>query len=220
MSAQKSGVFTADVVAGLPEQRRWLFIHGKEQWVRYRTAVCLARFMKGRAVRAVWLQYEDEAGVLSSQRLILSTQSDITAEEVFCFYARRWSVEDLVNQMKNRWGWREAWQQTRQVLHRWTQILSIAYALPQLLATYCGEQVKPMLLTPWRKDKQVTAGRVRLGLQSILGNVRIRDWWNPKCRKFQPDFDAERHRYGAVEPQKQYYKGSRDSIMGNNPPPS
>lgn len=60
--------------------------------------------MKGRAVRAVWLHYEDEAGVLSSQRLILSTQSDITVKEVFCFYAHRWSVEDLFNQMKTGWG--------------------------------------------------------------------------------------------------------------------
>ena len=39
--------------------------------------------MKGRAVRAVWMQIEDENGDLSSQRLILSTQSDITAQEVF-----------------------------------------------------------------------------------------------------------------------------------------
>jgi hypothetical protein len=87
-----------------------------------------------------------------------ATGSNITAEEVFCFYARRWSIKGLFNQMKNRWGWRETWQQTRQVLHRWTQILSIASALPQLLATYCGEQVQPlMLLTPWHKEKQIVS---------------------------------------------------------------
>lgn len=74
----------------------------------------------------------------------------------------------------------------------------MVYALPQLLAIYCGEQVKSMLLTPWRKEKQVTAGYVRLGFQSILRNVRIRDRWHPKCRKFQPDFDAEGHCYEAV----------------------
>ncbi|MCB2215732.1 MAG: hypothetical protein KQH59_06670 [Desulfobulbaceae bacterium] len=72
------------------------------------------------------------------------------------------------------------------MLHRWTQILSIAYALPQLLATYCGDQVLPLLgLTPWRKKNQVTAGLVRLGLHLILGNVRVRAWWHPKWRKFQ-----------------------------------
>ena len=71
----------------------------------------------------------------------------------------------------------------------------MAYALPQLLATYCGEQVQPLLgLTPWRKKDQVTAGLVRLGLQMIFGNVRIRSWWNPKWRNFKPpehDFEDE-----------------------------
>ena len=123
--------FTADVVAALPEHRKQVFLYGKWQWVRYRSAVCLAKFMRGHKVRAVWMQFEDELGNLSKQRLILSTQCDLTAEEIFSHYARRWSIEDLFNQMKNKWGWRETWQQSRQVLHRWTQILSIAYALPQ-----------------------------------------------------------------------------------------
>lgn len=219
---RKYGIrFTADVVAALPEQRQRVLLYGKEQWVRYRNTVCLARFLQGRAVRAVWMQIENEDGDLSSQRLILSTQSDITAQEVFCFYARRWSIEDLFNQMKNRWGWRETWQQTRQVLHRWTQILSIAYALPQLLATYCGEQVQPMMLmTPWRKKKQITAGRVRLGLQNLLRNVRVRDWWNPKCRKFGPDIEADLQHQEAIVPCEQHYKESKSTMAANNQPPS
>ena len=179
--------YTAARVALLPEQRQQVFLYGKWQWVRYRSTVCLARFLKGRKARAVWMQFESEDGLLSSSRLQLSTDPERSAEEIFVSYARRWSVEDVFNQLKNRWGWREAWQQSRQVLHRWTQILSVAYALPQLLATYCGEQVQPLLgLTPWRKKDQVTAGLVRLGLQLIFGNVRIRSWWNPKWRKFQP----------------------------------
>lgn len=92
--------------------------------------------MNGHKVRAVWMQFEDEDGKLSKQRLLLSTSCQLSAEEVFSYYARRWSIEDLFNQMKNRWGWRKTWQQSRQVLHRWTQILSQAYALPQLLAIY------------------------------------------------------------------------------------
>jgi len=56
--------------------------------------------------------------------------------------------------MRNRWAWRETWQQSRQVLHGWTQILSIACALPRLIATYCSDQVETsMQLTPWRKKK-------------------------------------------------------------------
>jgi hypothetical protein len=126
----------AEAVNALPETRECVFLYGKWQWVRYRSAVCLARFMKGRKVRTIWMQFEDENGVLSKQRLILSTLSDLLPQQIFIYYGRRWSIEDLFNQMKNRWGWKDAWQQSRQVLHRWTQILSIAYALPQLLATF------------------------------------------------------------------------------------
>lgn len=126
----------------------------KMQWVRYRTAVCLAKFMKGRQVRAVWMQFEDCTGKLSKQRL-LSTCATLSAEEVFQHYARRWSIEDLFNQMKNRWGWREKpGQQSRQVLHRWTQILSFGIRPTPALGNVLRDQVAVqgmMDLAPWRK---------------------------------------------------------------------
>lgn len=211
---------TPEVVSSLPEQRQRVFLYGKWQWVRYRSAVCLAKFMRGHSVRAVWMRFEDETGKLSKQRLILSTSSALSAEEIFSYYARRWSIEDLFNQMKNRWGWRETWQQSRQVLHRWTQILSVAYALPQLLATYCGEQVESFLfLTPWRKRTEITAGRVRLGLQMILGNVRIRDWWNLTSRKFQPPFEPESRSDDENSSKPQTFMMSKKSEAGNTHPP-
>jgi hypothetical protein len=212
--------FTPDVVAALPEQRKKVFIYGKWQWVRYRSAVCLARFMQGHKVRAVWMQFEDESGKLSKQRLILSTKCDLSAEEIFTYYGRRWSIEDLFNQMKNKWGWRETWQQSRQVLHRWTQILSVAYALPQLLAIYCSDQVEDFLkLTPWRREKQITAGRVRLGLQMILGNVRVREWWNPTCRIFQPPGQDKSPPMMDKSPQWQEKMMSKNNATAAEPPP-
>ena len=212
--------FTADVVTALPQQRKKVFLYGKWQWVRYRSAICLARFMRGHKVRAVWMQFEDETGKLSAQRLILSTLSDLSAEEVFSHYGRRWAIEDLFNQMKNKWGWRETWQQSRQVLHRWTQILSVAYALPQMLAVYCGDQVEDFLkLTPWRKEKEVTAGRVRLGLKMILGNVRVRAWWDPTCRKFQPPDSGNTQPPPGRAPQGQDNVMSKNNTAEYQPPP-
>ncbi len=210
--------FTPEVVVTLPECRRRVFLYGKWQWVRYRSAVCLAKFMNGNTVRAVWMQFEDEDGRLSKQRILLSTSCELSAEEVFSHYARRWSIEDLFNQMKNRWGWRETWQQSRQVLHRWTQILSLAYALPQLLAIYCGEQVEGMMhLTPWRKKEKTTAGRVRLGLQMIFGNVQIRDWWSPTCRKFQPPIRTESPPGYPDRSKTPGYTVSKNYVAGVNP---
>jgi len=213
--------FTPEVVAALTETREYVFIYGKWQWVRYRSAICLARFMKGRKVRVVWMQFEDENGKLSKQRLILSTLSDLMPQQIFVYYAKRWPIEDLFNQMKNRWGWKDSWQQSRQVLHRWTQILSIAYALPQILSTYCGEHVQSLMqLTPWRKENLITAGRVRLGLQMILGNVRIREWWSPKYRIFRPPVEPNPPSTDGSEVESLYGFMSENNLAGNHPPPS
>ena len=213
--------FTLEVVNALPVHRKRLFLYGRKQWVRYRTAVCKAKFLKGHTVRAVWAQLEDENGNLSGQRLFLSTLHTLPAENLLLHYARRWSIEPLFNQMKNSWGWRDTWQQSRQVLHRWTQILSVAYALPQLLATCRSDQVGELLqLTPWRKKNQITAGRVRLGLQRILGNVRVRDWWDPTCRIFQPPCSTGSELNRALDPEKQEYKMSKSNRVDQNPPPS
>lgn len=212
--------YGADQVAVLPEQRRQVFLYGKWQWVRDRSTVCLARFLKGQVVRAVWLQFEGEGGTLRKPRVLLSTDPALSAEAIFSTYARRWSIEDLFNQMKNRWGWREAWQQSRQVLHRWTQILSIAYALPQLLAIYCEDQVQPLLglMTPWRKNNQVTAGLVRLGLQLILGNARVRTWWHRKWRKFQPPQRVEQVREHENLGKSPDFVVSKNKITAKKPP--
>lgn len=219
--AKYGGKFTPEVVAGLPEVRHWVFLYDKWQWVRYRTSICLAKFLRGHQVRAVWMQFEDEQGKLSKPRLLISTQSTQSVDEVFKDYARRWAIEDLFNQMKNGWGWRQTWQQSRQVLHRWTQILSTAYALPQLLSIYCSEQMNDLLqLTPWRKKSPVTAGQVRLGLRLFFSHVRVRDWWNPTCRKFQPTPDAAESANAANLGQNHQGRQSKIKKAGHPPPPS
>jgi hypothetical protein len=179
--------YTPERIALLPGKRERHFIYGKWQWVHYKSVIAKARFLKGERVRAVWIYFEDEDGSLTKERLILATNITLTPWEVISAYAKRWSIETMFAQIKNNWGWKEAWQQSRQVLHRWTQILSIGYALPQLLALIGGSQINELSdLTPWRTNKNITAGQVRLWLKIILGHVRIRNWWNPKSRKFEP----------------------------------
>lgn len=178
---------TAERVAELPLISQKLFLYGQWQTVHYRSCVARARFLDGQQVRAVWSQIENKDGTLRQPRLILSTDLGLSAARILLAYNRRWSIEDLFNQLKNRWGWKQAWQQTRQVLHRWTQILSTSYALPQLLAQINSEEVKDLAsLSPWRHNQPITAGRIRQGLQRIFRHVDIRSHWNPKSGKFSP----------------------------------
>ena len=184
--------YTPEIVDTLPTVWAKLFIYGKLRWVRYRSVIARARFMDGRMVRAVWVSMEDDKGRMSKGRLILATDISLSATDVTLAYAKRWNIETMFAQVKNNWGWKETWQQSRQVLHRWLHILGIGYALPQLLAIKGGGDVKKLTnTTPWREKRPVTAGRVRLGLTRILGHFMIRDWWNPKSRKFGPPNQVE-----------------------------
>lgn len=178
---------TAGWIASLPEVRQQLTVYGKPQTVYYRSAIVLARFLKGRVVRMVWSQLEKEDGTRTQQCLILSTDIALSGARIILGYGRRWSIEDLFNQLKNRWGWKETWQQTRQVLHRWVQILSVSYAIPQLLVLLNDAKVTYLAsFAPWRLKQPVTAGRVRQGLQRFFCHVNIRALWNPKSGKFGP----------------------------------
>jgi hypothetical protein len=174
-------------IDSLPEVSMECFIYGKTQMVYYRSAIVLARFLKGRAVRIVWSQLVSDNGSRTKTSLILSTDISLSAARILINYGRRWSVEDLFNQLKNKWGWKETWQQTRQVLHRWVQILSVSYAIPQLLVLIKDAKVTYLSsFAPWRQKQPITAGRVRQGLKRFFGYTNIRAMWDPKSGKFGP----------------------------------
>lgn len=182
--------FIPEKIASLPEVTTSLWIYGKRQTVSYRSTFALARFLKGKTVLAVWACFDDGKGDKTKPHLLLSTSTAITPEAVIIHYARRWSIEPMFNQIINGWGWKETWQQSRQVLHRWVQILYAAFSLPQLLTLLADPQVMKLAnLAPWRSNQPITAGLVRIGLQKHFAQVRVRDWWNPKSREFRPHHD-------------------------------
>lgn len=179
--------YSKERVEALPAKCVKMFIYNKDQLVRYRELVAKARFLKGRVVKVAFCQFESENGKISKPRLILSTDIRLSAEEILKRYAKRWAIEPMFNQLKNSWGLGTAWQRSRQVLSRWAQIVSLSCAIPQMLTNLGEENVKALMAdTPWRADHPVTAGRVRHGLRRIFWHFRVRSWWNPKSRKFEP----------------------------------
>ncbi len=102
-------------------------------------------------------------------------------------YGLRWSIESMFNQLKLAWGLKEAWQQTRQTLHRWVHITMIGCGLIQLLSCIESEPVKRLCQhSPWGAGSPVTAGKIRKGLLKHLMHVRVREWWDRKCKKIEP----------------------------------
>jgi hypothetical protein len=53
---------------------------------------------------------------------------------------------------------------------------------------------------------------------NILGNVRTREWWNPKYRKFQPPIKAEPPPDQQIDMESQVYSMSESNFSGSFPP--
>jgi DDE superfamily endonuclease len=160
----------------LPVHRSAQILYGKLEVVRYRTCRVAARFLKGRVVRAVWVELErpDRRDRPAEERLLLCTDPGLPAPEVIRSYAKRWAVEPLFAAMKHGWGLKDAWQRSRQVLMRWVTLLAAGYALSQMLA-YTDPARIPGLAdpAPWRPPGTRTAGLIQAGIARILRAVGL-----------------------------------------------
>jgi hypothetical protein len=179
--------YTPKRIAHLKRTEATLLLYGKHQDVRYRSKILKARFLKGQLVRVVWCEWKSHKGEWKKARLLLSTDTTLTAEQIIEIYGERWAIESMFNQLKLSWGMKEAWQQTRQTLHRWVHITMAGYGLVQLLGYLNSEAVMALCQhSPWRKKSPTTAGQIRKGLVMSFCHVRVRDWWDRKCKKFEP----------------------------------
>lgn len=86
---------------------------------------------------------------------------------------------------------KEVWQQRRQTLHRWVQILSAAFAITQMMAVHEPAIARQLaVIAPWRKERHPTAGMVKRGLANLFRHVSIAGLWDRKRRKFEPAEDT------------------------------
>ena len=189
--------YSKERVAGLRRTQVSLTLYGKKQDVRFYSNILMARFLGGKLVRAVWCELKSNQGEWKAPRLFIGTDTSMSAEDILQSYGMRWSIESLFNQLKLIWGLKAAWQQTRQTLNRWVHLTMVGYGLVQLLSCINSPGVDELCLhSPWRKAGIKTAGNIRKGLVKLFMHVRVRDWWDPKCKKFTPPDQERRSDYG------------------------
>src|SRR3954467_12840492 len=166
-------------------------IHGGQRTVRYRTAVCMARFLGGRLVRAVWVSMFVD-GKWKAERLLLSTDPGHTAEDVIMTYSLRWTIEPMFAALKWGEGMIDMWMQSvdpkgsgSKTLHRWLTIVQIGRALIQMLAVKADAAALAQVAA-WRKEPYLTAGMVKAGLVRAFWNIAPAEAWHRRGRKFDP----------------------------------
>ena len=183
---KKYGVkMTPEAIQALPVTELKLTLYGKEQLIRLRSVVAMARFLNGTPVRAVWCSfYDTDKQSWSKARLLLATETELSAEEILHLYARRWGIEPLFHNLKRWWGVNNLWQQKRTVLELWMQIRSTAWTLVQLLSLVVEESFPITVVAPWRNKQPLTGGLVAQWLRMELTGLAFRDGFNRKSSIF------------------------------------
>ena len=173
--------WTPERVEKLPVKTKILDVYGSCKEVKYRSINCLARFLNGRKVIAVWCQLPSQ----KSWSLILSTDFTLTPERIIKLYARRWRTEPMFNEIKHAFGVAQAWQQKSRTLHRWVTILCVAYSLSRMLALVFGNKSKENVVpnSAWRQKSPLTAGLMRKGIQLFFRRFTFSVLWEPKSKK-------------------------------------
>src|SRR3982750_1217904 len=188
---------TRQEIEALPVHRTAQILYGNLEVVRYRTCRVAARFLKGRVVRAVWVQLEqpDRSDQPTEERLLICTDPDLSAITVITSYAKRWSIEPLFAAIKHGWGLKDAWQQSRQVLMRWVTILAVSYALNQMLAHTDPARIPGLAdPAPWRPAGARTAGLIQAGIPADFTRGRPAGPHGPDLAKIRPPGRSRRLR--------------------------
>ena len=89
----------AEAAARLPASCHRIAGYGGRM-ARLRHALCRPRFLRGAIVRAVWCELEKRGGGWAKQRLLLSTDTALSAGAIVEAYANRWAIEPLFAALK------------------------------------------------------------------------------------------------------------------------
>src|SRR3982750_4152427 len=140
---------------------------------RLRHLVCRPRFLRGVIVRAVWCELQKRGGGWAKPRLLLSTDTAMSAVAIVEAYSKGWAVEPLFAALKLSDGLGAMWQRGRTALLRWLHLVQIGRALLILLTARAEPQVLALLrVGGWRKATTLTPGLVKDALARRFGDIQ------------------------------------------------
>src|SRR4051812_11954488 len=132
---------------------------------RLRDVLCRPRFLRGIVVRAVWCELQKRGGGWAKPRLLLSTDTALSAPAIVEAYSKRWTVEPLFAALKLTDGMGAMWQRGRTALLRWLHLVQIGRALLVLMTAKAEPQTLALLrVGGWRKTTMLTPGLVKEAL--------------------------------------------------------
>ena len=170
-----------------------LFIYGKEVSIKYKEAIAKARFLKGEVIKAVWLNFEGS----QSMRLLIATDTELSAEEIIKRYSQRWDIESMFNELKNRFRFKDIMMHTSQNYYRFLYFKIWCFIIIKISSIQFEKKIQDYIqdFLPWRihhkKGITVTAGSTKLALRGVFSTLHISSF-SPKVDKnIHGDFTNE-----------------------------
>jgi len=157
------------------KKERTLQIYSRVVNVKYKEAISKARFLNYEIVKAVWVRFDDA----DSMRLLISTDTTLSGEEMIRRYARRWDIESMFNELKNSFKFKMIMLQTPRSYYQFLYFKIWAFIIIKLSSIQFQKRVTEYIkeVLPWRvhhkKGITVTAGSTQLALQNIFSTLHI-----------------------------------------------
>ncbi|MEA3371457.1 MAG: transposase [Campylobacterota bacterium] len=157
------------------KKQKSIHIYGKKITIRYKQAICKARFLKYEIVKAVWVEFDDT----QSMRLLISTDINLSGEEIIKRYAKRWDIEPMFNELKNRFKFKDIMMHTTQSYERFLYFKIWCFIILKLSSVNFKHTIVDYIeeFLPWRihckKGITITAGSTQLALRRVFTTLHI-----------------------------------------------
>ena len=161
-----------------------LYLYGREVEVRYKQAIAKAKFLNYESIKAVWVEFDNN----SSLRLIISTDTTLKAQEIIKRYAKRWDIEPMFDELKNRFKFKEIMMHSTHSYYQFLYFKIWCFIIIKLSSIEFSHSVTQYIkeMLPWRvhykKGVSVTAGSTQLALKNIFTTLHI-ELFFPKVDK-------------------------------------
>lgn len=161
-----------------------LYLYSKEVKIKYKEAIGQARFLKAEIIKAIWLTFDDS----QSMRLIIATDTTLTVEEIIKRYAKRWDIEPMFNELKNRFKFKDIMMHTPQSYYQFLYFKIWCFIIIKLSSIHFKRTITDYIedFLPWRvhykRGVTITAGSTKLALRRVFSTLHI-EMFFPKVGK-------------------------------------
>jgi len=152
------------------KKERTLNIYGREVKVQYKEAISKARFLKYETVKAVWVRFDES----QSMRLMISTDTELSGEEIIKRYSKRWDIEPMFNELKNRFKFKDIMMHSSRSYYQFLYFKIWCFIIIKLSSIQFKQTIIDYIkdYLPWRvhhkKGVTVTAGSTQLALRRVF----------------------------------------------------